>query len=403
MYQIKITSQYLFKLMPNITLDKRVIKIGKILFIALWAVWLPLQVLTGPIPIQPVKEFYSNLTGIPISQISDVTRPGDPNSNLNAFDRFSRSPELYTIMTWISGFVVIFGLIFLAKGRALFEKFLLLQVFALPVERESWGKVYDSTNNNPVPFSSVRLIRTDHSGAEKIVAQTVADLDGRYRLYSHLEGSDYEIEVKAQGYEIYRNKLNQSITSSLVLVTNIPLQPANLKPGFNLTHSSNTIRNSITNTLIVFIYIVALLPGTITVYNLLFHFGLAAVVNAVLYGYAVPWNTYVLFRRVIFRPGKIIDSNTGLPLEGVTLEVFKDGKHILSAITDKSGIPKFDLELGKYSTKVSKQGYSTAQSSRDQLQEIDITKEGFLNQNISLVQVGASSHLDSKLLLNPFA
>ncbi len=381
----------------------RLVKIGKILFIALWVVWLPLQVLTGPIPLQPVKEFYSNLTGIPIDQIAETTRPGDPNSNLNAFDKFSRSPELYSFMTVISGIVIVTGLVFLSKGRALFEKFLLLQVFAIPLERETWGKIFDISNNNPVPFCSVMLMKLDEQGNEKLAMQTVGDLDGRYRLYASLENGKYVVEVKAEGYQAYRKELSQELSANLSLITNIPLVPLDYKPGINLTHSYNTLRNRITNVLIAFIYVAALLPGTITVYNLIFHLGLAAIINAILYGYAVPWNTYVLFRRSIFRPGRIIDASSLQPIGNVTMEIFKDGKHILSTLSDKNGVPKFDLEEGKYSVKVSKQGYATQENFENALQEISINKDGFLRDNISLSQINPNLDIQAKAFINPFA
>jgi hypothetical protein len=381
--------------------QQTLIKIGKILFVTLWAIWFPFQIATGPVQIEPVKQFYSNVTGVPVDKLS--SKPGEFDPLPNAFDEFTRSEFVYSFMPIVLIIVIITGLLFLAKGRDLFEKFLLLQVFAIPLERESWGKVYDYSNSKPIPFAIIRLIRSDDNGADDLVSQTVADLDGRYRLYSKLEDSNYTLEVSAEKYETYRKELSGSLIPYLALVNSIPLKPLDYKQGLSLSYSYNKVQNTITNVLIAFIYIVAFLPGSITIYNLLFHFGFVAIMNGIIWGYAVPWNTYVVLRRLIYRPGKIINSYTLRPLEGVTLDIFKDEKHILSAMTDSSGIPKFDLEPGKYTCKVSKVGYSIQEGFDENGQEITINKDGFIEQNISMIPVLPDTLLSSNLLSNPFS
>src|SRR5690606_2240163 len=139
------------------------------------------------IPNNPILSYISKLTQIPETDL--ILKPfiGD---GVNNFDTFMYGSVVYSTLAVLSVTSIIFGFFVLGKGRAWFEKLLLLQAFAIPRERINWGKVYDGFTDKPLAFATLRIIQKKDA-KEVVVVSTVSDLDGRYRMYVQFESGEY--------------------------------------------------------------------------------------------------------------------------------------------------------------------------------------------------------------------
>jgi hypothetical protein len=321
-------------------------------------------------------------------------------TGFNDFDTFMYSGLVYTSLAFLSVTSIVFGFFVLGKGRAWFEKLLLLQAFAIPRERINWGKVYDGFTNKPIPFATLRIIQKK-DGKEQVIVSTVSDLDGRYRMYVQFESGEYVLQVKANGYDDHLQSFRTS-ASGQNITANIPLKPFSAKLYSQSLEKPLFSKDTLYTLLIVYVYFASIITFLHIAYSLFFHFGFVALFNLIFYGFAAPWNTYVIVSRLLEKPGRIIDKYHDAPIQSAQVQLFLDGNQIASSISNTHGIVQFDVEPGVYEIKLSKQGYGLEGSIEEsEAFTAAINNQGFLAHNIFMTPLQKNMAATTNLL-NPF-
>jgi 5-hydroxyisourate hydrolase-like protein (transthyretin family) len=377
--------------MKNFTLFLKYIFLPASLF------WMFAQLITVHVPNNPILSYISKLTQIPEADL--VLKPF-VGQGLNDFDTFMYSSLVYATIAVLSVTSIIFGFLVLGKGRAWIEKLLLLQAFAIPRERINWGKVYDGHTDKPIAFATLRIIQKK-DGKEVVVISTVSDLDGRYRMYVQFESGEYVLQVKANGYDDYVQIFNASRSAQNVTV-NIPLKPFSAKLYSEGLEKPLFTKDTLYTLLIVYVYFASIITFIHIGYSMFFHFGMVSLFNLIFYGFAAPWNTFVLINRTVSKPGRIVDKYNASPIQSAQVQLFKEGKQISSSISNANGIVQFDAEPGTYEIRLSKQGYALEGS----IEESDkfkaaINNQGFLDHNIFMTPMQRDMTATTNLL-NPF-
>jgi hypothetical protein len=154
--------------------------------------------------------------------------------------------------------------------------------------------------------------------------------------------------------------------------------------------------------LIAYIFFLSTVTFLHAVYSLVFHPNFMSVGDFIFYGFAFPWNVFVVLQRRRFNPGKILNNKTKQVVPNVSFQLFLPNNKMLSILSDENGIIKFDVDPGSYDAKVFKPGYVIRDG--NQTIEVDINNEGYLRDNIYLVPLTESVSLpiDSGTLQNPF-
>ena len=120
----------------------------------------------------------------------------------------------------------------------------------------------------------------------------------------------------------------------------------------------------------------------------------------IFYGFAAPWNVFVLLERRKFNPGQFIDTISKKPVANVNVKVFLPDAKVITLLSDEDGIVKFDHEPGKYNIKAYKPGFEGESTSNI---PVEFNNEGYLVKNIYLKPVGSTASINSNLKFeNPF-
>lgn len=359
--------------------------------------WMAIVISTTIIPTNPLGPVISSVFGV---DENFVAKP-KVVTELKTFDDYMYSDYFYNFLAFSSA-IVISGLFTLTKGRNLIEKYILLQAYALPRERDYWGKILDSSTHSPVPFAAIRiLLITDNT--EKFITESVSDLDGRYRLFLDNNSEQYTLEVRAPGYVTYRGEIKQSIIEGNNAVRiNIMLERENIENKlspirqFYINHKSKILA-----ILIRYIYFLSIVTFLHAVYSIIFHFNIVSIADMLFYGFSAPWNTFVLWERRKFNPGRFINFRTKQPIANVNVQVFLPGDRTLSLLSDSNGIIKLDVEEGDYKIKVFKPGF-IIKDHDDHFITVNVVKDGYMKNNIYLQALNQNSTRDTSLLQSPF-
>jgi hypothetical protein len=380
-------------------LKNTLIRAFLILFLIGTVFWVLLIVSTTIFPADnPIKPFILGIFNLPSDFVGKpYTGGGTP------FDDWMFGNWFYNF-TSFSTVIVVTGLFTLTRGRNLLEKLLLLQAYALPRERDYWGKVTDRKTHKPVPFSIIRVLSLDKDGKESFIAQSIADLDGRYRLYLSSSEFQFLLEVKSPGYKVFKEEIRTTlIEGANVVKVNIVLDKEDDETLINPVRQFFVKnRSAVLSLLIAYIFFLSTVTFLHAVYSLVFHPNFMSVGDFIFYGFAFPWNVFVVLQRRRFNPGKILNNKTKQVVPNVSFQLFLPNKKMLSILSDENGIIKFDVDPGSYDAKVFKPGYVIRDG--NQTIEVDINNEGYLRDNIYLVPLteSVSLPLDSGTLQNPF-
>lgn len=377
-------------------LSVRFKKFIKYIFLPGSFVWFILLSITVLIPNNPILKVLSDVLNVPYDSL--ILKPL-VGQGFNSLDTFMYG-TMYYFFALCSVASIAFGFFVLGKRKKWFEKFLLLQAFAIPRERINWGKVYDGFSNAPIAFATLRVIQK-RDDRDVVLVSSVSDLDGKYRMYAQFEEGEYVLEVKANGYEIYSmifktGKVGQNIMDY------VPMKPATTKlysenPKVKLLSTARLY-----GILVVFIYSISILSFLHTIYSSLFHFGMISILNLVFYGFAALWNTYTLIYRRLERPGRIIEQGSATPIQSAQVQLYREGRQVGSEVTNVSGIVQFDVEPGIYEIKISKNGYGvSAEIGVEDKMFIRISQHGFLDHNINLIPLDKGKDI-SGAMPNPF-
>lgn len=363
-------------------------------------IWMFLVISTTLFPTpNPVSQLVTSLLNLP----SDFVAKPVIVKNEGTLDDFLFGSGFYNFYGFAT-IIVITGLFTITKGRNLIEKYMLLQAYALPKQRDYWGKIIDHTTHKPVPFAAIQIYKLDNKGNKIFTGQTVADTDGRYRMYIMKSDDEYFIEVRASGYEAYKEKVRTTlIDGENIIRTNIFLQKESsefkINPvrKFYLDHRAQILR-----LLTAFIFAMSILTCLHGLYGLIFHFNMVSVGNFIFYGFAAPWNIYVIWERNRFNPGRVLESVSRKPIANVTVHVFINTSKIISVLSDAQGVVKLNVEAGDYKIKLFKTGFILEDNVASTLNVL-VNNEGFLKEDIYLIALkDPNSQAQDLNLLNPF-
>lgn len=377
-------------------LSTRFKKFIKYIFLPGSFIWLVLLSITVLIPNNPILRVLGDVLNVPYETL--ILKPL-VGQGFNSFDTFMYG-TMYYIFALCSFVSIVSGFFVLGKRKKWFEKFLLLQAFAIPRERINWGKVYDGFSNAPIAFATLRVIQK-RDDRDVVLVSSVSDLDGKYRMYAQFEEGSYLLEVKANGYEVYSVSFETRKIGENILV-NVPMKPLTSK-----LYSENPKDMTLSpakqyRLLVIFLLSVSILSFAHSVYSSLFHFGMISILNLVFYGFAAPWNIYILVYRKLERPGRIVDQESSSPVQSAQVQLYREGRAVGSEVTNVSGIVQFDVEPGIYEIKISKSGYGvSAEIGVEDKMHIRITHHGFLDHNINLVPLNKGTDI-SGAMPNPF-
>jgi hypothetical protein len=283
----------------------------------------------------------------------------------------------------------------------------------IPRKKKYWGVVYDVLDSKPLPFASIKVYLD-----EKFLTQTVSDLNGKYGVSLEKSGT-YKLTCEALGFQKYSKLLKVSQTGSgIEIVEDIPM--IRLNKTFGLLnrirfYSKNELFKAIQSLFLVLmivgilytIYATIISPIAINIIMLLLYFVLV-VINI----------TRVIKNRHV-TVGRIVDSESKMPLEGVSVRVYQGGTQVGIFLTNKNGLVKMNIKPGNYWIIVYKSGYQSF-SLRSEGKEVDtstgkeyveknslkIGVHGYLTQNIIMKKIATKNAKDVaevKAFANPFA
>lgn len=307
--------------------------------------------------------------------------------------------DSYTIFYIASIVSAIIGTIVLSQGRSFSEIVFLFVGYAIPRQRKFWGLVYDSKTGKPVALASIRLQRVSADGTKEFIAETVSDLDGRYRLNINKPGAKYFIEVSSPEYKSNMveipsgtEDLNKEITRD------IELNKEEKEKVLNLGEKWDKFRSKIYLPTIIYMYIFVIAGILFSIYGIVAFFpSPTSMIFIVIYICSFIWNTRVVRERLKINVGKVIDSETKKPLESVMVKIFDLENKSTIAYSDQRGQVQFTLPPGSYKAQFIKDNYQSDTS----LLPVKLNDKGLLDKNVVLKRTGDSIQSDSSLL-NPF-
>ncbi len=383
-------------------MKKFVIKFSKIALLVL-AVFFKLTDYISSFNYEAFISFAEKTLGIESADafIEDYNYQYVPESVAIFFDNY-----FFPIFLTISLVLAIVGTIFLTKRRSVITAIGLLLAFIIPKENIFWGSIKDKSTRSIIPFAVIRVVRLDDKGKREYIAQSVADVDGRYSLYLPNVASDYRLEVEAPGYKPSSESIEGIVNGqeAFNVVQDVILSredKKSSKKAFNYNKPKLykilmwlVYANSILF-LLSFIYYVIAWPGE--------YYGWISLAT---FTYSVYRNTRVIKQRFFAPKGRFKDSKTKKEISGVTVNFFKDGQKLESVVSDEHGIVKSSSMEGKYHVSVERQGFKVRTPIPWKVEgsayfvTVEIDKEGYLKNDILLESVGKEEVSSSN---NPFS
>ena len=309
--------------------------------------------------------------------------------------------QLYYIVSFLFSLTAVLTV---GRGKTLLENLGLIISFGIPRKRKSWGTIYNSETNEPLPFASIRLIQNDENGHfVKVINEIVSDVEGRYRVYDLPNETNVSMQVKLSGFEIFEKKLVdlKERTSNNDLTEDIRLTPSGELDNQDIQRRQNFVKG-ITKIIIPIIYAISLFSViTIPFYFLTskFDFGFVIYYNLAVAVVTLIWNTIVIFNFGRKSEGKLLDSYKKSPIGFASIKIYQENKPILSKVTDNSGKLIFPVKPGKYTLDIFREGYFPISN-----YNIVVNNEGYVNKDIFLQKEGGRLILrNPSKLRNPFA
>jgi hypothetical protein len=310
----------------------------------------------------------------------------------------------YYVFMFIAIVVSIIGMIVLTKRRSILTGLALIVAFMLPREQESWGTVRDKETGQPLPFAIIRIIKKETSPEQFVVQETVADLDGKYRIVLAELNPDYRISVSAPSFITTVDKISfidASGESTINVIQDVTLARSTDEATVN---KFTFLRPKLYSFLIwvVYIFCVLMLLQSIA-YIFFYPDSWYGYIMTVIYTVGTIWNTWIMLSRYKKKNGKVIDADTNEPLSGVFVNIYNlESKSLLdSKLTGKDGLVRLHVRGGKYLLSAAKSGFAIEDASvKEGLLEVKVNELGFLNSNIAMKSHGTSNNSG---LSSPFA
>ena len=160
-------------------MKKIFIQIFTIIFLIGAIIWMLTVISTTVLPSDnALKSIITSIFGL---SRDFVARPTVVPKGDTSFEGWLYNGFLESFFT-LATLIVIAGLFTVTKGRNIVEKYILLQAYALPRQRNHWGEIQDSKTRKGIAFAIIRLYKKTENNEKQFVTQSISDLDGRYRL-----------------------------------------------------------------------------------------------------------------------------------------------------------------------------------------------------------------------------
>jgi hypothetical protein len=375
-----------------------ILKTLQIIILVFGILWGVLNTASIFLPYEQLIAVFSYIIPLEETEISETAyRPPEEDTVLDQFFEASFFPFFV-----FSNLSVIGGIFILYNGRTLLEMVYLFDGFFIPRQRKYWGTIFDLESNTPVSLASINLILDQDSG-KKIIASTVSDLDGRYRLRIPATKGNFYIEVKATNYVPLRKDIGETaklLVNQGELIEDIPLTKLGDAPN-TLASRFYDLRVKLYPILIFYLLVLSIANFLIYLYPATTNPALDTMFGAGFFGIAVVWNLAIVTERIRNKGGKIQDEKHA-PISGATVRIFKDGRQLNSVLSNTEGFVKFEVNPGEYEVIVDKPGFEL-QNADNKFLKVKVTNDGYLNRNITLRKVSSDiNSVNTALLSNPF-
>ncbi|HEC64435.1 MAG TPA: hypothetical protein ENI23_03995 [bacterium] len=273
------------------------------------------------------------------------------------------------VMTASVGLLVTASSTFSLLSGGVFYRMGLLLGAVIPRKKKYWGVVYDLGENEIVPFAVVRLFKE-----KELITQTVTDVKGRYGMLVSEEG-DYRLEVAADGFKPYGRDI--SIAGTEEVIEDIGME----RLGENLSSIKkllNYSRGKVYKGFNIFLLILMIMGFGYTVY--------ATIQSPVLFNYVLlliylilgVLNLWLLVVWRVKNIGSVVDLDTNIGIEGVSVRFYDKERQLDVGITNKAGNLKMNLKKEKYEVRGTKAGYG------DWVGPVKLRKGGYLQKNLGM-------------------
>jgi hypothetical protein len=216
-------------------------------------------------------------------------------------------------------------------------------------KKNRYGIVYDNVTKQAVPFAVVRLLDTI---TERVIVQTVSDLQGRYHLLGG-EGQ-YILETTQDGYTTYRLPITLS-GKDLQVTNNIGLSKNKSAPAKKF--SLRTLARKLNNYIFVLGFVFSLLM-------LLLNFYIVNVIIILIYLFQI---VIIILQRPPRYWGKVVEAGTGRAIKGAFISILDtvEQRQVDVQITDAQGRFGLLLEKQEYLLKANLTGYKPKSINKD--------------------------------------
>lgn len=204
-----------------------------------------------------------------------------------------------------------------------------------------FGLVYDAGTKDVVPFAVIRLLDPI---SQRVLTETVSDLQGRYHLLGN-EGK-FVLEVTQDGFVKFSLPLTL-VANGLQVTNNVGLSR---KGGYQVNKASF---KKILHQLNKYIFIIGFIFSLI-VLLLNFH-----IINIIIVGIYLVQILILAMQKPTKNWGRVVDDKTGKPIKGVFISILdaEQQRQLDIRMSDARGRFGFILEKQQYLLKVNYQGY----------------------------------------------
>jgi len=288
---------------------------------------------------------------------------------------FSELIFVSVVLTLLS---IVLGLFILLVKRNIVEFFGIVLFSMIPRERKEWGTIFDKNSKQGVPLSNIRFYSDDG----KIIAQTISDINGRYRmsLYNIEEGKPYKLDVQSNGYAKLEKEI-KFFKPSVSFIDDIPLEPQNKNQHRKRIYLNVLLGQKTYLFLSLILYINSILILVVSAYKLSSN---AIAINFLTFYasiIAVIWNGYMFIDMGEVKNGRILSMGSETPLENVIVKIKTENEDIIST-SDKDGFVKFDIPPGTYKAKIFTYEKDFSENGDSKYIDLVIQKNGHLKNDI---------------------
>jgi hypothetical protein len=319
-------------------------------------------------------------------------------------------PGLLKIFLLSTLFLSLYAWFVLSKGRNIFEVFLLFVVYLIPQPEEYWGKVLDKSTFRPIPFSSIKVMRTK-TGLDKLefISEAITDLYGRYRININVEpGYRYYLQINAPEHQVLIKEISSREDKVISIYDDILVEPMISKNNSLIKDIFNALKAHLNKYIVTYLYLaslfslllgirVFLLTGQSTPGNYIF---------IIQYIIAVVFNTGRIYNLNNNSFGRIMLYDKEQTVTNLPFQLMQDNKIVEKKQSNADGSLNFNVSPGVYELELLDDRYEIVNTKGDSknLTQVIISDKGLLKTNV-IVKPKRESNLNidsNNTLQNPF-